>query len=155
MDKIIDLNSYQLFSEISNSLLVISGMIKESGEEMIINELFSIQKNTNRIKLLDSSDDAFDRIIKWINYQIEEILSKIGSCINLTNENYNSFKDENSYIKRDVIERIKDLNSIKTKLSKIYLDRPTYEDFLTLRNKLTLESDIAGIIVKETKNYLI
>lgn len=150
------LESYDLFSDISDDLLLITEMIKIHKEDLIINDIFKISKNSNLVTLLPDKDESDKkRTVDWLIEKKLMLNINIDKCTKLTSELFKTHKGENISVNTEVKVRITNLNKIKRKLENIELFPIEYFNYLSVKNDLSFISDISGIIVKKTKYYLI
>lgn len=150
------LESYDLFSDISDDLLLITEMIKIHKEDLIINDIFKISKNSNLVTLLPDKDESDKkRTVDWLIEKKLMLNINIDKCTKLTYELFKTHKGENISVNTEVKVRITNLNKIKRKLENIELFPIEYFNYLSVKNDLSFISDISGIIVKKTKYYLI
>ena len=152
---ITELESYNLFQEISDSFLLISGFISKSDSGLNIKNTFFISKE-NKIELhSDKNEEDKELVLKWLRNQKLELIQKTRSCITLTQENYDKYKSENPKIKEEVKLRTKALKGVIRFLEELELDPLTYEECKKLKLGPEIDSDYAGITVIETKYFLI
>ena len=149
-----DLESYYLFQEINDRLLVLSSFIKKSEDGLAVKDTFSINKTNQVIVINDKSEEDVKVLLKWIENEIFELVQKMKECITLTNQNYTKFKSENPTIKEEVKTREKELKKAIKYLDEIVLDPLTYDKIQKLKQGPDINSDYAGISVVETKHFL-
>ena len=150
-----DLKSYNLFQEINDTFLLISGFIKTTELGLDIKDIFSISTKDEIIMHDGKSDDDIKLFVDWLKDKLLELKKISKDCITLTEENFTKFKAENPAIKEEVKLRTKSLKKVLRFLDEIQLDPNTYEALKMLKSGPEIDSDYAGISVKETKYYLI
>lgn len=150
-----DLPSYNLFQEINDSFQLFSEFIVKSESGLEIKSTFTITKMDEVLLLQDKTEEDLSTVLKWIDNERLEIIEKSKKCINLTEENYTKFKSENSHIKAEVKDRVRDLKKIVKFFGNFIFDPLTYDCFSKLKAGPDINSDYAGITVTETKYYLI
>ncbi len=150
-----DLESYSLFQEINDRLLVLSGFITKIDDRLAVKDTFTIDK-TNQVTLMnDNSEEDIKVLLKWIENEISELVQKMKECISMTNENYTKFKSENPTIKEEVKTREKELKRAIKFLDELSLGPLLFEELNKIKQGPDINSDYAGISVKETKHFLI
>lgn len=149
-----DLDSYNLFQEINDRLLVLSGFIKKDENGLAIKDTFVISKTDQITAINNKTEEDKNFVLRWIDNECAELIQKMKDCITITNQNFVKFKSENPTSKEEVKTREKDLKKAIRFLENISLEPLTYEDFYQLKLGPEINSDYAGISVKETKYFL-
>lgn len=149
-----DLDSYNLFQEINDRLLVLSGFIKKVDNGLAVKETFVISKTDEVLLLNEKTEEDRNFVLKWITNECTELIEKMKDCIKITNQNFLKFKSENPTSKEEVKMREKDLKKAIRYLENISFEPLTFEDFSNLKLGPEINADYAGISVKETKYFL-
>jgi hypothetical protein len=150
-----DLESYNLFQEISDTFILLSGFIEAKSSGLLVKETFLISKDNEVTLQADKTEKDKIIVMNWLKEKRNELIQTINECIKLTEENFIKFKSENPSIKEEIKIRIKDLKKSLRLLEDIKLDPETYDEYNRLKIGPDLNSDYAGISVKETKYFLI
>ena len=150
-----ELESFNSFQNINDTLALFSSLIKQSNQGFEIKETFFISEN-NLLHIFDGKTDKdVENILNWFSEKKFELLSEIENCSKQTNENLNKFRSENPLIKEEVRLRMKDLKKAKKFLEEIDFQNIDFELLKKLKTGQEFNSDYAGISVKETKYYLL
>ena len=150
-----DLRSYNLFQEINDDFSLISGFIKTSDFGLDIKDIFSISTKDEVTIHEDKSEEDVKLFLDWLEDKFLKLNQNCKDCITLTEENFAKFKAENPAIKEEIKLRTKSLKKVLRFLEEIKLNPIQYNVFQMLKSGPDIDSDYAGISVKETKYYLI
>lgn len=150
-----ELESFTLFQEINDTFTLFSSLIKKVHMGFEVKETFTLSEDNTLHPLDGKTDQDVELLMNWFSDKKIELLTQIRNCTTQTNENLTKFKTENPAVNEEVRLRIKDLKRINQFLVESDFQKIDFELLKKLKNGPEIDSDYAGISVKETKYFLI